>query len=327
VKHLVSRIQKAKSIILSTHRQCDGDGLGAQLALYHALIKIDKDVRVLNVDPTPKKYAFMKGYQDVQYFERVYDPIEKSDLVLIFDTNDSRLIGDLFLEFKKKSKDVIFVDHHPILEQGPAPSVGSYIDTEAASTGEIVYNIIKDLGIGIDSNIAQNLYTSIVFDTQLFRFIRSSPNSHLISAELLRYKINPEEIHRHLFGNQTISKISFLAKALLQIEYYSDRKIAFLKVRDKDLIDHGLDTDETRDIIDMIMNIESIEAAVVFREDGFNDFKISFRSKGKYRVLTVAEDLGGGGHPFSAGAYKKGEFDKLKSQTLNLMMTHFKLVS
>ncbi|MGE3973283.1 MAG: bifunctional oligoribonuclease/PAP phosphatase NrnA [Bdellovibrionales bacterium] len=327
MKQLIQRIQKAKNIILSTHRQCDGDGLGAQLALYHALVKIGKEVRILNVDPTPKKYAFLKGFQEIQYFERAYDPIAKTDLVLVFDTNDARLLGELFHEFKKHSREVIFVDHHPVLEQGPTPTLGSYIDTNAASTGEIAYNIIKDLGIELDSNIAQNLYTSIVFDTQLFRFIRSSPNSHLISAELLQHKINAEEIHRSLFGNQTISKISFLAKALLQIEYYSDRKIAVLKVRDKDLIDHGLNTDETNDIIDMIMNIESIEVAVVFREDGVDDYKISFRSKGKYRVLQIAEDLGGGGHPFSAGAYKKGNFDQLKSKTLSLMLTHFKLVS
>jgi phosphoesterase RecJ-like protein len=327
VKKLIEQIKKAKKIILSTHRQCDGDGLGAQLALFHALKSLNKDVRILNVDPTPKKYAFIKGYQEIQYFERVFDALEPTDLILIFDTNDSRLIGELFNEFTRVCREVIFVDHHPILEHGPAPTVGSYIDTAAASTGEIVYNLIKGLKVEIDANMAQNLYTSIVFDTQLFRFIRSSPNSHLICAELLLHKINPEEVHRHLFGNQTISKISFLAKALLQIEYFADRKIAFLKVRDKDLIDLGLDIDETRDIIDMIMNIESIEVAVMFREDGVNDFKISFRSKGKYPVLAIAEDLGGGGHPFSAGAYKKGEFDKLKSRTLSLMMSQFKLVS
>lgn len=327
MKKLAQKIHKAKRILLSTHRQCDGDGLGAQLALFHALRKIGKEVRVLNVDPTPKKYAFLKGYQDIQYFERTYDALDRLDLSLIFDTNDERLLNGLYPELKRNSKEVLFVDHHPVLEDGPKPGQGSFIDVKAASTGEIVYDLIAELGIELDEPIAQNLYASITFDTQLFRFIRNSPRSHLICADLLKYKISPEDIHRSLFGNQTISKITFLAKALLQIEYYSDRKIALLKVRDKDLIDHGLEMDETRDIIDMVMNIDSIEAAILFREDGPNEYKLSLRSKGKYKVLDVAEALGGGGHDFSAGAFLKGPYEKLRDQTLSLVAKHFRLAS
>jgi len=327
MKKLAQKVHRAKRLLLTTHRQCDGDGLGAELALFHALKKIGKDVRVLNVDPTPKKYAFLKGYQDIQYYERSYDPVQRTDLALIFDTNDERLLNGLYPELVKHCREILFVDHHPVLEKGPNPTHGSHIDVAAASTGEIVYTLIKELGIEIDEHIAQNLYASITFDTQLFRFIRNSPSSHLICAELLSYKISPDEIHRHLFGNQTISKITFLAKALLQIEYYSDRKIALLKVRDKDLIDHGLEMDETRDIIDMVMNIDSIEAAILFREDGPNEYKLSLRSKGKYKVLDIAEALGGGGHDFSSGAFLKGNYEKLKEQTLSLVAKHFKLAS
>lgn len=327
LKKLAQKIHRAKRLLLTTHRQCDGDGLGAQLALFHALKKIGKDVRILNVDPTPKKYAFLKGYQDIQYYERTYDEIKKTDLALIFDTNDERLLNGLYGELSKTCKEILFVDHHPILEKGPNPTVGSFINVSAASTGEIVYELIQELNIPLDEPIAQNLYASIIFDTQLFRFIRSSPNSYLICADLLKQKISADDIHRHLFGNQTISKMTFLAKALLQIEYLSDRKIALLKVRDKDLIDHGLEMDETRDIIDMIMNIDSIEAAILFREDGPNEFKLSLRSKGKYKVLEVAESLGGGGHDFSAGAFLKGPYEKLKEQTLSLVAKHFKLAS
>lgn len=327
MKKLALKVQKAKRILLTTHRQCDGDGLGAELALFHALRKIGKDVRILNVDPTPKKYAFLKGYQDIQYYERYYDSIQRTDLALIFDTNDERLLNGLFGELKKHCREILFVDHHPVLERGPNPTPGSHIDVGAASTGELVYDLIKELQIELDDAIAQNLYASITFDTQLFRFIRNSPNSHLICAELLRYRISADEIHRYLFGNQTISKITFLAKALLQIEYYSDRKIALLKVRDKDLIDHGLEMDETRDIIDTIMNIDSIEAAILFREDGPNEFKLSLRSKGNYKVVDIAEAMGGGGHDYSAGAFLKGSYEKLKDQALSLVTKHFRLAS
>lgn len=327
MKKLAQKIIAAKTIVLSTHRQCDGDGLGAEVALYHALKKSGKKVRLLNVDSTPKKYFFLLGVEKIEFFESSHTPLEPTDLSIVFDTNDPRLLGDLFKVLKKNCKDVVFVDHHPALLRGPPPTKGSYIDINAASTGEITFQLIKEMGIALDEKIARALYMSIAFDTNLFRFIRNSPKSHLIAAELMDYNVNVEDIHRHIFGNQTIKKMAFLAKALGDIEYYCDEKVAFLKVKDEDLISHGIDMDETRDIIDMIMNISSVEAAILFREDGENDFKISLRSKGKFEVLDIAESLGGGGHIFSAGAFLQGSYEKLKEQTLKLVTKQFQVAS
>jgi bifunctional oligoribonuclease and PAP phosphatase NrnA len=183
------------------------------------------------------------------------------------------------------------------------------------------------LGVELNAEISQALYTSIAFDTHLFRYIRNSSASHAIAAELLKHQINTETIHRNLFGNQTVAKTSFLSMALGSIEYYLGQKIAFLKVHMKDLAKHGLEIDETRDIVDMILNIETVEAAVVFREDGPRQFKLSIRSKGKIEVHSVAESLGGGGHLFSAGAYIKGDYEELKDQTINLLSQRLKAAS
>ncbi|HEX4925137.1 MAG TPA: DHH family phosphoesterase [Bdellovibrionales bacterium] len=324
---VIEKIRRARHLILSTHRHCDGDGLGAQLALYHALRKTKKEARLLNVDKTPKKYSFLAGFDDIQFFEGAFDPITPVDLALIFDTNDRRLLGPLYQELKRYAKEIVFVDHHPILSQGPEPTPGSIIEPSAASTGEIVYNIIKKLNVELNNDIAQALYTSIAFDTHLFRYIRNSSASHAIAAELLKHRINTEQIHRHLFGNQTVHKTAFMSKALGSIEYHDNHKIAFLKVSLKDLMAHGLEIDETRDIVDMILNIETIEAAVVFREDGPRQFKLSIRSKGKIEVHGVAESLGGGGHLFSAGAYLKGDYEELKNQTINLLSHRLKAAS
>lgn len=313
---LAQRVQAAKSIILSTHRHCDGDGLGAEMALFFALKKSGKKVQVINLDSTPRKYRFLQPDQWIQYMDENPKLPADADLVLIFDTNDERLVEPLFSAATKKKAQVIFIDHHPILMQGPKPSAESFIDITAASTGELAYRLIQELKIPLDREIARCLYTSITFDTQLYRFIRNSPNSHLIAAELLRYDIDPEEIHRHLFGNQTVSKMAFLAKALGQIEYFGEGRVAVLKLRDADLVQFSLEPDESRDLIDMIMTIETLEAAAIFREDKSHDFKVSLRSKGQLPVLQLAESLGGGGHMFAAGANYNGDYDKLKDQVV-----------
>src|SRR6476620_9940127 len=102
LKDIARKIKAASSIILTTHRHCDGDGLGAQIALFHALKKAGKKVRALNVDDTPKKYSFLHFETIVQAFEGAHDAIGDVDLAIVFDTNDHRLVEPLFADLRKR---------------------------------------------------------------------------------------------------------------------------------------------------------------------------------------------------------------------------------
>lgn len=321
VESLGRRIMAASSILLSTHKQCDGDGLGALLSLYHGLRKLGKNVRVMLVDDVPKKYAFLEPEKYLQVFSSPHTPISQTDLSLIFDTNDRRLVEPLYTELQKHCREILFVDHHPVLNIGPEPTLGSFIDTRAASTGEISYFILKELNIRMDERIAQALYTSIAFDTQVFKFVKNSVNSHLIAAELLLFVNNAEEIHRHMFSTHTIDKVAFLAKVLGQIEYFGSGQVAVLKLHAKDLSDHSLDMDDSRDVIDMLMNVNSLQAAALFREDAKDEYKLSLRSKGKVEVLGIAEAFSGGGHMFASGAFVRGQYSDLKTKVVQLLLS------
>lgn len=322
--NLIGSIKAAQSIILSTHKQCDGDGLGAELAVFYALKKLNKNVRVVNVDFTPKKYKFLAPDEHITYFENAPQSEFQADLILIFDTNDERLLDPLYPAFKKTKAQIVFIDHHPILKMGPAPTVTSWIDITAASTGEMAYRLIKKLDVPLDIDIARALYTSITFDTQLFRYIRNSPVSHQIAAELLQFPIEPSVIHKHLFGQQTVEKMKLLAQALGQIEYFDEGRVAVLKLRSSDLKQHKLDPDDARDVIDFVMNIEILEAAALFREDGPSLYKLSLRSKGRLEVLAIAEKLGGGGHIYAAGALVQGPYESLREEVVAALMLSLK---
>jgi phosphoesterase RecJ-like protein len=324
LKALINEIQLADRIVLSTHREPDGDGIGSQVGLYYALKKIGKDVRILNVDRIPKKYEFLNEESIIQSFETPHDQLEDSDLAIILDINDSRLIQPLYYDLEHLCEKIVFVDHHPVLQSGPELTKHSLIDTDAASTGELVFKIIRELGIDLDTKIARALYTSVAFDTQTFRFIRNSPNSHLIAAELLKFEKNPEEVHQYLFGSYTAEKVAFLSKVLRDIEFYHEKQIAYLSISQNDLKEYGLHIDETRDLVDMIMAIESLQAAVFVRDNGDNSYKFSFRSKGCVEFLSIAESVGGGGHPYAAGALVIGSIDKVKRRILDQILGQLK---
>jgi phosphoesterase RecJ-like protein len=309
-------LEKAQSVVLSTHTQPDGDGLGSQVALFWALKKTGKKVRILNVDDTPKKYDFLDPHGNIETFNKLRTPLAQADLGLIFDTNDPEMLLGLWEELKAKCKKVLFIDHHPPLERHPLQGDEHFIDINSSSTGQITFNIIKTLGIPLDAQMALPLYASIVFDTNYFRYIRGDPTPHLIAAELLRHQIEPQKVHRHLFGNHTPNKLKFLSQVLGAVEYECDGRLACVRVKKDDMNALGLEMDETRDIIDMVINVESIEAAVLFREESKNHFKISFRSKGLFSVNELAESLGGGGHQYASGAYIQSSYQDIKAKVL-----------
>jgi phosphoesterase RecJ-like protein len=272
------------------------------------------------VDPVPKKYNFLEPEKHLEVFEGPHTLLAATDLTLIFDTNDKRLIEPLYSTIQSNCPEILFVDHHPVLNEGPEPTAGSYIETRAASTGEIAYFILKGLGIRFDERIAQALYTSISFDTQLFKFVRNSVNSHLIAAELLLHLKHAEDIHRHLFSTHTVGKVKFLSKVLGQVEYFGDGQVAVLRLQAAVLKEHGLDMDDSRDVIDMLMNVTTLEAAALFREEKTDEYKLSLRSKGQVEVLGVAESFQGGGHMFASGASIKGKYEDIKNKVVQQLL-------
>jgi phosphoesterase RecJ-like protein len=316
LKNLAQKLLSAKTVVLSTHRHCDGDGLGAEMALFHALSRLGKNVRILHLDPPAKKYEFLATQDIIEIFNEASTPLEKIDLALIFDTNDRRLIEPLFSRVQRAASEVIFLDHHPVLKQGPEPTPGSIIDTAAASTGEMTYRLLQEMGAPLTPQIARALYTSVVFDTQLFRYVKSDPRSHLMAADLLLYERSPEEIHRKLFATYTVEKMLFLGRALAHVEYSTDNRIAFVPIATEDFKKSGLERDESGDVIDLVMNVESVEAAALAREDSPGHYKLSFRSKGRVPVLPLAEKFGGGGHTYAAGAHVTQSLEEIRTQVM-----------
>ena len=324
---LLELLRRSQLVSVTTHRDCDGDGVGAMLAFYQALLSLGTKARILSVDQIPRKYSFLPGYPEIEHFNPKTPP-PPGDLLIAFDTNDSRRIEPLASwahqgstpttkgDKGTQSSQVVFIDHHPVLEKGPHPGHSSFINTQAASTGEMTFDIIKSLKIPMNSAMAQCLYTSIVFDTQLFRFIRKSPRSHQIAAELMQHDFDPTDIHRRLFGNQTPEKLRFLAQALSRIEYLHHGKVAYLSLQKEDFSTHKVDPEASRDVVDLMMNVENVEISVLIREES-DKIKISLRSKGHYEVLTLAEVWGGGGHLFAAGAtLTQTSIPRIKTQAL-----------
>jgi bifunctional oligoribonuclease and PAP phosphatase NrnA len=311
--YLVDKISSSKNILLTTHKSCDGDGLGSELAVYYCLEQMNKNVKIVHQEVLHDRYKFIDKEQRVKKFDPTLDFVP--DVIIAFDTNDHRIIEPVYSHYKDKCE-IIFVDHHALLVKGPNPTENSIVDSDAASTGEMTYKLIKALGVPMNQKIAEALYTSIAFDTHVFKFIRNSQASFQIANELMNYNIDCTWIHRMLFANYSANKVKFLGLALKDIEFSHDNQVGLLMIPHSIIQSTQVEAEEIHDLVDYILGVNTCEIAVVARELEKNQFRLSFRSKGKYKVLPLAEKFDGGGHELACGAFVNSESTPLKEKLI-----------
>ena len=304
------------SFIVSTHKFCDGDGLGAGLALCYALKKKQQKARFFTLEQVHPKYLFMDQQNLLEVFEPGRTKIPEDAVFIFVDANDTRLLEPLYSAIKKKKKPVYFIDHHPLVQQNLDDHF--FIDTTCSSTAELIYTLIKSLNIPLDEDIGKTLFSSIVFDTNRFRDVKNSAKPFSIAAELIPYIPDVNQIYEKLFKTLSAHKLRFLSK-LENIEYYSDNKIAFLHLKESDFKKYQTDKNQAYDLMDMVRDVDSIDSTILVIEQENGSFKLSLRSRNK-NLLPLVKSLNGGGHNHSAGAYIQSESLKsVKSKVLDYL--------
>lgn len=316
---LLESIRKAQNIILSTHKSSDGDGLGSEIAMYFALKKMNKNVFFVHSDLIPVRYHFLTANIPNECFLSSIDShIKSTDLVLIFDTHDPKLCSPLYETMTSQNTPVFFIDHH-VKTDYKTNSLHTFIDETASCTGEIVYNLIHQLPVTFDQNIASALYASLIFDTQNFKLIRDTKKPFLMASELLGHGIDHEKIQNQLFANWNIAKMNYLSYLITQVKYQKDNSIAIIKILKSDLKRFKIETDQVSDLVDLFMSIDTVSIAIVIREEHASYHKLSFRSRSHLEVLSWARAFNGGGHNTSSGAWVEKSMGDIEKRLQELI--------
>ncbi len=308
--------KKAPHFVISTHRACDGDGLGAGLALYYALKSIGQKASFFTMEKPHSKYSFMDRQKIIQIFDLKKPSLPPNSLGVFVDVNDSRQIEPLYSSIKRNGHSVYFIDHHPLIQKNKTDHF--FVDEKASSSAELIYSLLKKLQIPLDEDMATCLFTSIVFDTHCFRCIKNSPEPFAISAEILPKIKDVNLIYENLFKNLTKDKLHFMEN-LKKTEYHFNNKMAFLHLTEEDFTKYKTDITQAYDLIDMIKDVDTVEVAVLLVENNDESLKLSFRSQSK-DILPLAQNFGGGGHCHSAGAsIPKACPKEIKAQILTFL--------
>ncbi len=310
-------VDQSKRVLISTHILPDGDGLGAETALFHYLKRARKSVRIYNPDPLPKRYKFLDPAGEILLGPGEVELWDHCDLWIIVDTNDPRRLGKLWGELTLRTKKIVFLDHHPdIIPQQQIhypPHAMVVSDTQSSSIGELLYQLFNELELTkINADMALGLYVSVMTDTNSFRYARTTPASHQIAAEMISLGVNPEDVYQSIYSSKELSHIQLLGELLQGTKLSKSGKLAWMEMRLDLRKKFKATADDTMSFLNLLLLLKDAEVVCLFREEDDGQMtRVSIKSKGQFVINQVAMDLGGGGHEFAAGLALKTPFEQV----------------
>ena len=290
-------VTAARTVIVTTHLNPDGDGVGAGLALVHALTGLGKDVRFLCPSTVAGIYRFLPRFQIIR---PLTDPTlaraePAADLIISCDAGDIQRLGACAAVPRGR---LLNLDHHITNTRFGDLNL---VDVTGESSGVVVERLLRRLGVALDRTLGECLYTTIVFDTG--RFMHSNTTAHTFrwTAALLDTGIDAAAINRRLTYTRTPKDLAILRLGLEHLELDADPRLGGI-VLDAAAIAAVGEPEDWGDLVEIPRSLQGNQIAYLIREskDG-KSVRCSMRSNPPFEVGAVAQHFGGGGHAQAAG--------------------------
>ena len=293
-----SILKSMDDILIVSHVNPDGDTLGSALALCYALRKMGKRANV-NKDP---QMALRFDFLFEQYIPQVFEP----KFIVSVDVPSDQTLPEGFLRVD------LCIDHHKV---NSVSSAQKLVWPEAAATGEIIFDLIRELKIESDEQIAICLYTSIATDTGCFRYRNTTARSHEVAAALMSTKADFADVNRRMFELETFAEFELKKQILSGIELFYDGKLAVTAITKKMLLDLGITESQVHQgLASESIRIEGVKVGVLLKERE-NGVRVSFRTVG-CDATKIASHWGGGGHAGASGCFIEKPLQEAKEEVI-----------
>jgi len=293
LSEICSQLLSADTILIFPHILMDGDTLGSAVALCRAMRGKGKTAHILIEDKIPGYLGFL----DDGSCTYETDIIKKPDICVGIDCSD---IGrfDKRREKFASGNVTLNIDHHKTSDYF---ADYNYVDSSAAATGEIIYDMLALMGIGLDKTQAEAIYAAILTDTGNFQYGNTTIRSHLITVELFKLGVDHGYVNRMLYQNTRIQKLHISGKILNTIKMLAGEQAVIAYVTKEMLREAGALMEDTEGASEMLRNISGVELSIFAKETGANETKISMRSKKWADAAELTMKYKGGGHTGAAG--------------------------
>jgi phosphoesterase RecJ-like protein len=295
--------------LITTHENPDGDALGSLLALTLGLRQLGKNALMFLAGeaPLPGEYRFM---QLGELHRTLPADAGERVLVAVDCANESRLGPDP--EILVSARLVLNIDHH---HDNTRFGDVNLVVPDASSTGEVLRDLFRDLGIMITPSIAEPLYIALVTDTGRFQYTNTTPKALRLAAELVEAGANVHRVFQGVYESVQFAKLKLLARALDRAQVYEGGRIVVSYLLRNDFAEVGAAEPYSEGIIDYLRAVEGADMAVLIREPPRADGptrRVSLRSSAdEIDVSAMARKWGGGGHRQAAGFSSEDSIDEI----------------
>lgn len=300
---VAAALRSRQRFVIASHVRPDGDAVGSQLAMAYALRALGKEARVVSRDPAPPPLLVFPGVPEIEIIDRVDDP---GDAVIVMESGDLMRTGIAGLD----RGFVINIDHHV----GNAMyGAVNWLDLSAAACGEMVFDVVRELGVPLTYEVALHVYIAILTDTGSFHFSNISPRTFEICRRCVEVGVVPSTVARSVFDNNSLGRLKLFGAVLSRMELDASGRVATLAVDQQLTADCGGTYEDTEGLINLPLTVREIQAVVFFKENGPGDWRVSLRSKENTDIHAVARQFGGGGHKNASGCSATGSLADLKA--------------
>ena len=307
---LLPELRSRQSFAVLSHVRPDGDAYGSLLAFAHALRGLGKTVHVFNEDGLTEAYAFLPGASLVRKTPEAKPDV---DAVISLDNAAYPRLGPSFVKWNTPVW--LNLDHHVSNEKFAEHNL---IAPEVPATGELLFELFTAAGWPVTPDIADNLFVAISTDTGSFKYRNTTQRTFEVTAALAGAGARIGEMSAACYLNYPLRRLK-LQKAILQnLALIANDRIAHYSITQDMYRAAGARPEDTEGLIESIIATQGVDLAIVFDERRDGTTKMSFRSKGRVNVQTLAARFSGGGHVSAAGAQLPVSLAEAQAQVLPL---------
>ena len=312
LQKIAENLVNSEDVVLLPHINADGDALGAALALGLALADMGKQVDILLEEEVPSNLDFLPGQELIKTTSR-----ERYGTAVNIDNGDISRLGKREPLFRS-ARIRLSIDHHAT---NRVEAHFSYVNTKAAATGEIVYDlIINYFKKSLNKDIAVCLYTAIVTDTGGFRYTNTTPETLMICANLMRQEIDFPYVIKKVFDMISYTKLYLMKKTINSLSLLENGKLAISYLTYEDIKNYDVKNDDFEGLVNIGRNLEGVEVSVFLREDSEGNFRGNLRSNNYVDVSEIAEKFNGGGHKRAAGFNSSGTREEITKKLIEIIV-------
>ena len=307
VKEAARWLLERDHFLILTHRRPDGDAVGSAVSLCLGLRAIGKDAWIwANPQFTPRYAQRLDGLTR-------QDLADNAVLVAVDMASETLLPmgGDGFA-----GKTQLCLDHHP---SNTGYAAESLLQTECGGCGELIWDLLLELGVEITKEMAEAVYIAVSTDTGCFRFANTTARTFRTAAAAVEYGADIAPINRELFEIKSKGRLRLEARIMAGMEFYADGKVAIACLPQTWVEELEVTEDDLDSISGFPRSIDGVCVGVMIRDSEPGRAKMSVRTAAGYNASVFCGKLGGGGHAAAAGCSIPGTLADGKAAMLQVL--------